>query len=130
MRLPEEVRLRVLTACVRFDRRTEDGLTVPRILENTSHYAVGLHDPTVDEEGRLVLHADAARAVGAIHVSSDESLTRLGVFGGGSGGSQAVVITLYQMTPDGPVQIRADSEDLFGAGNNLWVSVHQFERVH
>jgi hypothetical protein len=129
VRSPEEVTLRILTACVRFDSRTEDGLTRPRILEDRNHYAVGLHNPAVDASGHLVLKTGADRPVGAVHVSSDESLTRLGVFGGGSGGSAQVVISLYEMTADGPAAVRADSALLFGDTHNLWVSVHQFDRL-
>lgn len=133
---------RTLTACVKWRRDPAgSGLSVPFYFHDHLHYLVGYADePAVNSAGHLVLTTTTPRAIGSIGVHSDESLTREGVWGGGSGGSATVVIPLYR--GDTGTLVRADAQWLSPAWDpaksaadqpisayNLWITMDAWEVV-
>lgn len=117
-----------LTTVVRFDK-TSTGVAcvagsgskpAPYIYHNSSHYTVGFTDVNVLANGDLELLADTNRPVGATLVGGDESMVRLGIFAGPSGGGIRTVYRFTYMSANGPVGIRADDPKLCGNGNNFW----------
>ena len=112
---------------IRFDTQSRTGTTVPRIHSNSKHYCVGVTaEPTVDDQGRLVVRTDGAdQPVVSIAVSPDETLTAKGITCGGSGGSGRTVIACYDRNGK---PVRADSPTIHGKYANLWLTWTTWEK--
>lgn len=110
---------------IRFDEKTSSGATKPTRHMNSSHYCVGINrEPQVEADGDLVLHMDGGEPIVSIMVSPDESLTKLGIDCGASGGTGQTTIRCYDRTGR---FVRADSPQMFGALNNLWIGWTSWE---
>lgn len=103
---------------VRFDERDADGKTVPRIHANEAHYCVGVTHLAI-EEGDLVAYSNTEGPIVSLAVSPDESLAKLGITCGGSGGGHRTAIRCYDREG---VKIDADSPQMYGTYNNLWLT--------
>lgn len=117
----------ILTAIVRVDQCDSAGKAKPYILRNSSHDPAGLEvDATpFDASGNIRLRADQNRPVLSTMVSPDESLTRIGVDAGISGGGTLSLVVLTRFTSNGPQALRADDPWLCGSGRNFWITIIQ-----
>lgn len=105
---------------VRFDERTPDQKTVPRIHANPSHYCVGVTSLTVNpDNGDLEVRSNTQGPIVSLAVSPDETLAARGISCGGSGGGGITRIRCFDR--DG-VRLRADGPELFGTYSNLWLT--------
>ncbi len=105
---------------IRFDERDPEGVTVPRIHANESHYCVGVTSLAVNPvNGDLEVRSNTPGPIVSLSVSPDESLTKLGISCGGSGGGGITRIRCYDREGD---PVRADSKEIYGQYNNLWLS--------
>ena len=103
---------------VRFDERDAAGKTVPRIHANQAHYCVGVTRLAI-EKGDLVAYSNTQGPIVSLAVSPDESLTKLGITCGGTGGGYRTAIRCYDREG---VKIDADSPRMYGTYNNLWLT--------
>ena len=87
---------------------------------NPAHYTVGVTAVEVDRKtGDLILYRTPARGerIGVCIVDEDETVSRLGIMAGCTGGAERSVIRL---TDKNGKRVRADDER-FGLRANVWV---------
>lgn len=116
----------VLAGCViRFDERSADGLTVPRVHVNEGHACVGVDAVRVDAaNGDLLIDNVVPSPIVSVLVSPDETLVGRGIDCGGSGGGGLTRIACH----DDGGRVRLDSADVYGPASNLWVFWMALER--
>jgi hypothetical protein len=121
----------VIATPIRFDRKpggkecNGKRLAIPYIHHDGSHYASGILRVYVDKQGWLAVESSGDRAVSYVGMNSDESMARLGITAGASGGGRLTRIALYR---NGRF-LRADSPTLCVNGLNGWFFAIQRTRV-
>lgn len=108
---------------IRFDEKSSTGRSVvPRIHANSTHMAVGCTDVRADwsraSSGDLVITNDGPSTIMDIQVTEDETLTRLGISCGPSGGGVVTRIRCYDRVGK---FVPAHSLRLYHPYANLWV---------
>ncbi|MGD7788539.1 hypothetical protein ACQCX2_09470 [Propionibacteriaceae bacterium Y1700] len=109
---------------IRFDER-EGTKTIPRIHANQSHMCVGVTDVEVNEDGDLVVNSDKQGAIVSLVVSPDETMSKMGLSCGGSGGIGHTTVRCYDRTGK---HVRADGPDIYNPWGNLWLSWFIWEK--
>jgi hypothetical protein len=112
----------VVATPIRFDRKpggkecNGGRLAIPYIHHDHIHYATGIERVYVDRAGWLVVEASGNRVVSYVGMVADETMARLGVTAGASGGGRVTKVALYR---NGRF-LRADSPTLCVNGLNGW----------
>ncbi|MCR6706542.1 MAG: hypothetical protein NVV66_18265 [Cellulomonas sp.] len=90
----------------------------PYLHTNAVHVSVGIEGIELDANGNLVVRREYPQGaqIAFCVAEEDESLAKLGVQAGCSGGSAVTTIYLYR----GGVRVRAD-DPMFGPNANLWL---------
>lgn len=105
---------------IRFDQKTPEGFTQPRIHANSAHICVGVTKVYADRaNGDLVVEDNTPGPIVSLAVSPDESLAAKGISCGGSGGTSVTRIRCYGR--DGH-RVSAHSSEIYGPYNNLWLT--------
>lgn len=105
---------------IRFDQRTEDGLTAPRIYHNSVHYCLGVESVRADyPSGDLVIEQSSSGPIISVMVSPDETLAKRGISCGASGGVSVTVVRCYNRLG---VKVDAYGPEIYGQYSNLWIA--------
>ena len=91
---------------------------------NDTHAAVNIEGMSIDADGDLVVRVSGARKIVACIAEEDETISRLGIQVGCSGGQPTAILQFWK---DGD-KVRADSS-ILGSNSNIWFLTATFERT-
>lgn len=105
-----------ISACaIRLDSSRSTGAGDPSVHVNSSHFCSGVQSVERDADGDLLVHSEPGGAIGACIAKEDETLAKLAIQAGCSGGNETTLIKFYRMGK----HIRI--EDINSPYANVWL---------